>query len=374
MAENGNIGMRLRRLQASAGEFDAVIATSLENTYYYSGSYISTIRLIPNRLALLLVPRDDEPSFVVCGIEESLVKMQSPIQDVRPYVEFAESPVERLAEVMREKGLAAGRIGIEGRHLPTHYHRQLGDLLPEARIEAADGLLDAGRAVKDAEEIEALRHGARVTEEAIYTAWSQAGEGTTERAIAEGIMEGMVEGGAETLSFMCFAGGVRCSHAHPIPGEYRIGQGDLVRVDVGGLFRNYQSDVARTGVLGTPTPKQTRYYEAIFEGQRRTIEAMRPGTLVSDLYKLCKKTVEEHGIPFRSPHIGHCVGIGLHEEPIIHPFNEVPLRQDMVFYVEPFVLVPGRSAYHVEDLVRVTADGGEVLTDPDGTRQELFRL
>lgn len=374
MSENGKIEERLRRLQESVGEFDAVVATSLENTYYYSGSYISTVRLIPNRLALLLVPREDGPSFVVCNIEESLVRMQSPIQDVRAYVEFAESPVERLAEAIREKGLARGRIGVEGRHLPTYYQRRLASLLPEARIEPADEVLDGGRTVKDPDEIEALRHGARVTEEAIYTAWDEAGEGTTERAVAETIMEEMVEGGAETLSFMCFAGGVRCSYAHPVPGEYRLGQGDQVRVDVGGLFSHYQSDVARTGVLGTPTGKQERYYRAIYEGQRETIEAMRPGTLVSDLYRLCKKTVEGHGIPFQSPHIGHCIGIGLHEQPIIHPFNDVPLQEDMMFYVEPFVLVPGQSAYHVEDLVRVTADGGEVLTDPDGGRDELFRL
>jgi Xaa-Pro aminopeptidase len=375
MPSRNRILERIEKLKDRLTDFDAVVATSLENTYYLSGSYVSTIRLIPNRLAMLLVPRDGtDASFVVCNIEESLVRNHSPLTDIRPYVEFAESPVALLADAVRDRGLEDGTLGIETRHLPVHYIRQLEKLLPVARLESADDLFAEVRAVKDREEIEALEKGARVTEQAVYTAWDEAQPGDTERSVAERIMCEMITGGADILSFMCFAGGVRCSDAHPMPGDYQIAKGDLVRVDVGGLFNHYQSDVARTGVVGKPDAKQERLYGAIHRGQAEVIEAMRPGTTVRDLYHVCKKTVEREGVSFRSPHIGHCVGIDLHEDPIMHPFNETELAEDMVFYVEPFLLVPGRSAYHVEDLVRVTPEGGEVLTDPEGIRDSLYEL
>ncbi len=365
---------RIRGLRERMEGLDAVVATSLENTYYFSGSFLPTIRLIPNRLAMLVIPRDGEPTFLVCNIEESLVTRQSPLTDIRSYVEFAESPANLLAETLKEQGLENARIAFETQHLSSEDVQQMLSLLPGVRIAAADSLLHRIRAVKEPEEIDALRKGARVTEQAIYAAWSSARSGNTEREVSETIMVEMVRGGADTLSFMIFASGERCSLAHPTPGGHRIAPGEIVRVDVGGVFDNYYSDVARTGVVGRADGKQVHGYAAVQAGQEAIIEAMRPGTPVADLYRRCKRTVESNRIPFPAPHVGHSIGLGLHEEPIIHPFSEAILEEDMVFCVEPFVLVPGKEAYHVEDLVRVTPDGGQVLTDPEGLRRDLFQV
>ena len=365
------VTQRLSKLKETMGDLDAVVASSLENTFYFSRSYISTIRAIPDRLALLVVPREGEPTFLVCVIEESLVRKESPISDVRGYVEFGENPVDMLAKVLDEKGLSHGSIGIETRHISAAYRERLGRVAPRVSWRPVDAMLGRMRAIKSRQEVEALSKGGLATEAAILEAWDGARPGQTERAVALEMANGMMTRGLDLVSFLCLGAGSHCGDAHPTPGPRKLERGDIIRCDVGGIFQRYQTDVARTAVFGKPSPKQVRRYEAVFEAQRRAIAAMEPGTPVSQLWKISAETVRSYGLPFTAPHIGHSIGIGLHEDPMIQPFNNATLEEGMVFYVEPFIRAGPRDAYHVEDLVAVTPEGGRVLTDPHEERGEL---
>jgi len=368
------VRQRIRKLREMMGDLDAVVATSLENTYYFSGSYIMTIRAIPDRLALALIPRDSEPTFLVCVIEESLVRKESPIEDIRSYVEFAENPADLLGKVLKEKDLDRATIGIEARHLTAAYRHRLDRIAPGVTWRPVDDLLGRIRAIKARFEVEALTRGAEATERAIIDSWSNARIGHTERMVALDMANGMLEGGLDIVSFLCMGAGSHCGDAHPTPGSRKLRKGDLIRCDVGGLYDHYQTDVARTGVLGKPTTAQRRRYQAIFEAQQNVIEAMKPGTPARELWSLAAKTVRSHGYEFTAPHIGHSIGIGLHEDPMIQPFNDASVEEGMIFYVEPFMRTGPRDAYHVEDLVMVTPDGGVVLTDPEELRTELYIL
>jgi Xaa-Pro aminopeptidase len=132
--------------------------------------------------------------------------------------------------------------------------------------------------------------------------------------------------------------------------------------------------MARTGVVGRPTPTQSKRYEAVYEAQRQTIEAMKPGAVAGDLWRISAKVLKSYGYSLDSPHIGHSVGVGLHEEPMIQPRNSAVLELGMVCYIEPAFSPVPRDEYHVEDLVAVTEEGGKVLSDPHETRAELFVL
>jgi Xaa-Pro aminopeptidase len=365
---------RLSKLRESMGDCDAIVASSLENTYYFSGSYITTIRSIPDRLALLLVPKEGEPTFLVCVIEESLVRKESPIADIRGYVEFGENPVDLLGKVLRERGLDRATIGFEAKHISAAYRERLNRVTPYVAWRPVDDMLGRLRAIKSHQEIEALSRGALATEAAIMDGWDSARPGRTERAVALEMVNGMMSRGLDIVSFLCLGAGSHCGDAHPTPSARKLAKGEIIRCDVGGIFQRYQTDVARTAVFGKPTPKQARRYEAIYEAQRRVVLAMKPGTPVSELWKLAADTVKSYDLPFTAPHIGHSIGIGLHEEPMIQPFNQATLEEGMVFYVEPFIHLGPRDAYHVEDLVLVTPDGGLVLTDQHGRRGELLVL
>ena len=129
---------RLKEKMAETG-VDAVVAVSPENTYYLSGVFIRTQISVRDRLALVVWPTGDEPTYIVCNIEESLARAHSPIKDIRTYVEFAESPIAKLAEVLEDRGLARGTLGIEERFFTAHSYHELQRRAPKARLPAAGG-------------------------------------------------------------------------------------------------------------------------------------------------------------------------------------------------------------------------------------------
>ncbi|OFV83162.1 MAG: hypothetical protein A2W26_07670 [Acidobacteria bacterium RBG_16_64_8] len=342
--------------------FDAVIASSLENVYYLSETLILTQRLIPDRLALVLWPSGGPVTFIVCSIEESLARLESWIGDIRGYAEFTQSPIAVLADVLRERGLAGGRLGIETRHLTAAYYEELRRLLPQARLEPGDAFLERVRMVKSADEVQRLEEAATVTDRAIWDTFTSAAPGVTELVISAGLQQRLLVKGAESVAFCVLGSGDRTRMAHPLPGSRVLKIGDILRTDFGGSFRGYYSDLARTAVVGHATPHQRDVYARLWAVHSAVIEEVRPGLLACDVYELCRDQFTRARLEFNMPHVGHGLGIGLHESPLLAPHVEEPLVPGMTLAIEPMHFEPTGERYHVEDLIEVTTDGCRILS------------
>lgn len=62
------------------------------------------------------------------------------------------------------------------------------------------------------------------------------------------------------------------------------------------------------------------------------------------------------------PPTGHGIGLEVHEEPYLVGNNaETVLEENMTFTIEPGVYLVGELGVRHEDVIRVTADGYEVL-------------
>ena len=122
-------------------EFDAIIAMSPENVPYTSGVGIWSQKVIRDRLALVVWPKDGEPTLSVATNEEGYVREKSWITAVIAYAQHAESPIRLLSLVLQEKGLGAARIGFEPAYLTTDYYLELLDTMPEAKFESCEPIL-----------------------------------------------------------------------------------------------------------------------------------------------------------------------------------------------------------------------------------------
>ena len=352
---------RLLRLIESA-RLDAVVATSFENVYYGSGAQITTQRAIPDRLAAVVWSPRRNPVFIVCSIEASLAARDSWIKDLRTYEEFVTSPAALIAEAVRE--LAGGRpvVGIETHHVTTHYMEELRSALPHAKFVPADGVFDRARAVKEPDEIRRLEDAAQVTDRAIWEAFSRAEAGRTERDVAADIQQRLLLAGSEGIPFCVLGAGENTALAHPHPSARPLREGDLLRVDVGGSFDGYYSDLARTMVVGRPSQKQRDVYARLWESHEAVIQAVKPGVAARSLFELCRDQFERRGLNFQMPHIGHSLGIGLHEYPLLRPQEQAELEPGMVLAIEPLHYEETGERYHVEDLIEVTATGHRILS------------
>ena len=263
--------VRIGQLLDQSG-LDAIIAVSLENVAYLTGTWIVTQRLIPDRLALVLWPRQGEPAFVLCKGEDVAAKDDCRISDMRTYKEFHTSPVDLLADAVTEKGLSGGHLGVERRSMPTAYFEQLRERLPDARFDDCAGLLDQARMVKTPEEIEALAAAAQATERAIRMAFEEAKADDTEKDVADNMAAKLRANGADLLNFMFLGTGTRSFEWHARPGGTSLRPGHLVHTDVGGSFTGYWSDVARTVVVGKPSAKQQELYDRRVKGGEKTYQ------------------------------------------------------------------------------------------------------
>ena len=354
---------RVKSLMREQG-LDAVVAVSPENVFYMAETFIETQKSLRDRLAIALLPLEADPVMIGCVIERNTIEHETWIRDKRFYFEFRESPVRFLADAIREKKLEHGRIGIELDYLSALYYTELREYLPDTEFIPCVKLFEHVRAVKDAGEIELLAHAAQATRQAFEMAVAETHVGETERTLGLRTSKHMLDLGCDKVDFLVMGTGERSILVHALPDDSPLCDGEEGRIDFGGLFGNYNSDVARTFTIGRPDPKFEDVFSRMVEAYRAAIAACQVGAPANAPYLAAQQMCQKVGLPFDRVHEGHGLGIGGHEYPILAPDNQYLLEEDMVMCVEHAVHVDGRR-YHVEDLIRVTKNGPVILSEPD---------
>ncbi len=356
---------RLKQVMQKEG-LDVVVAVSPENTLYFAETYIMTQSSIRDRLAMAVLPLEQEPYMIGCSIEQPTILAETWIKDCYFYTEFLENPIEILARVLKEKGFDHGKVGIELDYLMAHYYRDLVRCLPDVEFVPCANLFGKVRMIKEPEEIELMSFAAKSTVKALEKALLEVHPGDTEFKLATKIKNYMLEDGADVITFMVMGTAENSFQAHKLPNDEILPDGDLMRIDYGAAYSRgklhcYNSDVARTILIGDPNPVYAEVMKKFCEAYQYTYEHVRPGISAKDLFNLCKDKCLSLGMDFACPHIGHSLGIGLHEFPILSPKEDFELQENMVFCIEPVLVSAGRK-FHTEDLVQVTADGYRVLS------------
>lgn len=354
-------------------DLDAVAVAAPENTFYLSGSEIRTQISIRERLAIVLWPRDGEPTFIVCNIEESLAKSQSWIEDLQIYVEFAESPIAKLKTVISERGLDGKRIGVETRYLSQDYYHELTS---DGRVVAvaADRLLERVRAIKTRGERELITQAFLATEEAMREAWTASGAGDTERQVADRMISGIAARGADEVRHLSLNSGPNTVVTHRTPDSTVLKVGDLVTSDFGGTWSGFSSDIARVGIVGQASSEVAREYKVYRKAYVESLLGFKPGETAAQAFDRTVKVFHTHGMELPGPHVGHSLSRGGgHENPILHPFNEQIIETGMLIAFEPVWKASDDRLYHLEDMLLITESGCEVLT-PWETHEEMIVL
>jgi Xaa-Pro dipeptidase len=342
--------------------FDVIVATSPENVAYTSGASPPSQKTVRSRLAAAIVPLEGETELIAVSLEGPVVRAQSRLDSVQLYEEFVDDPVDVVARSLRGRGLDDAAIGIEATHLSHADYARLEAALPKARLVPADGLLAELRTIKTAAEIDRIREIGAAADRITKDVFASFGAGASEREIATFIAERYADAGGDGLTMLVVGSGPRSAAVNAPPTGRVLKRGDILRLDVIGTKAHYHSDVARTAIVGEPTEEQVRVYDLLLEVHRRCLEALRPGVLSSDVYRIYSDALKQAGLP--SYHfVGHGLGITLHEEPFVNDLSSVPLAAGMVLCIEPLTLLEGRFGVQIEDEVLITEDGCELFTE-----------
>ncbi|HXG50726.1 MAG TPA: Xaa-Pro peptidase family protein [candidate division Zixibacteria bacterium] len=352
---------RLRERIAREG-LDAIVAVSPENVTYLTGFVVPSQSLMRWRHAMCLVTVDGRLSMIVIDMEATTVRAHAGIEDLRVYREFTEDPMAKLAEAVRDLKLDRGRIAIEMEYLPAGDFATLTRLAPAASWVAADAIFHKLRQIKTPREQALLRDLSKLTDRAICEALRQAREGMSELDLAGCLLGELFAGGAESYKLMIIASGERSQFPNVGPTERRLRRGDLIRMEIFGQKNGYLAGVCRTAVVGEPTDEQRRIWTNLIECKRLVMDEIRPGAPCKAVYRKFLEKFSSLGFEPIS-FVGHGIGLFLHEEPYMGRYGDEILAEGMVAAIEPLVYIPGRMGLQNKDMIRVTADGCELLSD-----------
>lgn len=345
---------RAATLAAAAG-LDAIVVGPGPDLQYLLGVEGDTIE----RLTALVLGPGVTPTVVVPRME--LAKLRTTAAGelgirVADWVD-GEDPYALVGEAAG----AVARVGVSDA-LPALHVIPIGERLG-VRLELATPVLRESRMIKDAEEIRELRRAGDAID-AVHRRvpeWLRAGR--TEREVAADIAEAIVAEGHRTVEFVIVGSGPNGADPHHEVSDRVIEEGDVVVVDIGGAVPSgYNSDSTRTYVVGTPDPAAAERIGVLVRAQQAAVDAVRPGATASEVDAAARTVLDEAGLGEAFLHrTGHGIGVSVHEEPYIAPGNDLVLREGMAFSIEPGIYFAGEWGARIEDIVVVTAEGGQRL-------------
>jgi len=272
--------------------------------------------------------------------------------------------LEQVAALVRDWD--AARVGFDDTHMTVRAHAKLaGHLADAAELVPASGLVERLRAVKDDDEIAAIRSAAALADDVYRWLTSDFGlAGHTEREVAVAMELRARELGADRLSFEpIVAAADNGALPHAEPRDVQIPRDTLVVVDYGVVKDSYCSDCTRTFATGEIDGEARECYELVRSAQAAALEAVRAGAELRAVDAVARDPIAAAGRGEQFGHgLGHGVGLEIHEAPRLAPTAEGALAGGHVVTVEPGVYVPGRFGVRIEDLTVVGAEGPEVLT------------
>jgi Xaa-Pro aminopeptidase len=327
-------------------------------------------------------------------------------------------PVDSFVPRFREIARGATRVFVPdesalyappGLTAPQSIERQLSAqiaaLVPEATIANVAPAVEQMRLIKDAHEIDALRHSARISATGMREAMARVRPGMNDRELA-GYMEYVWKReGSNRSSFspIVSSGPNAMTFFSVLRENYNavdrvMKAGDLVFVDYGAAEYNmYTADLCRTWpVSGRFTPEQRKYYDIVLEAQEAAIDAIRPGVMMVDVIKAAARVFQKYGLEqyedvakmgedkvwgiMPSPthyltrdagivrysplgrgvrDLGHHIGLETQDS---RDYSK-PLAPGMVITIEPKIYIPEKTiAIMIEDMILVTASGHENLS------------
>jgi Xaa-Pro aminopeptidase len=285
------------------------------------------------------------------------------VPDVEPVI-TRRNLIGELAEILE------GRIAFE-RVLPYGLYEVLRDggvdLVPTS------GKVESLRAVKDEQELGALRRACAITDRVFERLTDVPFVGRTEREVSWDLTRLFVEEGGEGLAFESIVGaGPTGARPHARAGNRKIGAGELVVIDAGTTVDGYASDYTRTFATGPLDGEAKEAYDTVLAAQEAALEGIRAGISGVDADALARGVIDGSAFKGKLGHgLGHGLGLDVHEAPKLSTESSDTLVPGNVVTVEPGIYLEGRYGIRIEDDVVVTEDGIENLT---GFRKDLIEV
>lgn len=364
---------KARRLMADQ-KIDAVVLMGGTSLVYFS-----KIRWgLSERMFAMVLPVKGEPFYVCPAFEEDRAREQIALgplaksADVRTWEEH-ESPYLRVAQGLKDRGIATGRLGAE-ETVRFVFSDGIAQAAPALKIVSGTPVTAGCRMIKDAHEIALMRLASQVTLKAYEAAYRALKEGMTQNDFAR-----LVATAHSKLGFDGGAGvqvGEYSALPHGSITPQTVKQGTILLIDGGCSVEGYQSDISRTFVLGKATDRMKKVFDIEKRAQAAALAAAKPGVQCQAVDAAARKVIVDAGYrpdyKFFTHRVGHGLGMDGHEWPYLVRGNTLALAPGMTFSDEPGIYIKGEFGVRLEDDMLITENGAELLTPTSPSLEDPF--
>jgi Xaa-Pro dipeptidase len=352
-----DIQARLAKLQKSLGERElaGLFFEPSENLYYFMGWRFGR----SERLVAAFIPANGQPFVFGPAFEEPLLRQGSGLEKVYTWQEH-ENPYVLFAKVLRDYGSAAATMALEPttRYVVTE---GLGQALPQMKFVNGDTVCNAQRMIKSEKEIALMRLSNDATEACIRQTWTQVKLGMTEQEVAKLLQQNYVALGLSGGGLIQFGPSSAIPHGGASPRALQ--QNEVVLMDCGTKVQAYASDITRTTVFGTASPRHEEIWQRVHQAQSAGIAAAKPGATCESVDAAARQVIQDAGYAKYFVHrLGHGIGLEGHEAPYFAGNNKTILQPGMTLTVEPGIYIQGEFGVRLEDDIVITESGCELLT------------
>lgn len=330
------------------------------------------------RLFALVLPVKGAAFYVCPAFEEGRAREQianapeGEHPDVRTWQED-ESPYERLAQGLKDRGLVSGKLGIE-ETVRFFFADGIAKAAPQATLAGATAVTAGCRMIKSAHEIALMRLASQVTLAAYEAVFHALREGMTQQQV-----EDLIATAYGQLGFPGEASvevGEYSSFPHGSSTPQIIREGSIVMIDDGCTVEGYQSDITRTFVLGKASDKMKQVFDIVHRAQAAALAKARPGVECGAVDGAARKVITDAGFgpdyKYFTHRLGHGMGMDGHEWPHLVRGNATKLEPGMTFSDEPGIYLHGEFGIRLEDDMHITENGAELFTPQSPSLEDPF--
>jgi Xaa-Pro aminopeptidase len=343
-------------------EADWFVVSDFRNIAYLSGLWGTSgeeresLLMIGQERIILIIPRMyEQTARVLPSVQDGTLTL------------VVDEERDGLFRVLVSQVQTGQKLFFEKDDIRYNEYEQIGDA-KDIRCEPVSQIVEKQRQKKSAEEISLLKQAIHLTdrvfdhvvtflEEQDYTQY-------TEQDIVEEIRTYARSIGGEGLAFEpIVACGVGSSQPHYHPDRTYLSLDSVLLLDLGITYGHYHGDLTRCVFLGEVSQKTHDTYNLVRKCNEVCIAACRPGVQAYKLYDSAVSYFETHGVASQFIHgLGHGIGLNVHERPFVRSSREDILQPGMVLTIEPGLYYPGSYGIRIEDVIMVTDDGCEVLS------------
>jgi len=340
---------------------DALYIEPGSSMFYYTGMQWGT----SERMFAMVIPAKGEIGWVCPKFEEErareLIKMGT---DIRTWEED-QSPYERVVEILKDRGVRTGTVGIEER-VRFFLYDGIRLAAPALKFVSTTPVTAGGRMFKSHAEIALMQRANDITIEAYKATRESMTEGMTQGEFAGNCAAAFRALGTSGGIFVSFGKYTAFPHGSSTP--QRLKEGDIVLMDGGCTLEGYESDITRTFVFGKPTDRQRQIWDLEKKAQDAAFAAAKIGAPCEAVDAAARKVITDGGfgpdykVPGLPHRTGHGIGLDGHEWTNFVRGNKTPIQPGMCFSDEPTIVIYGEFGIRLEDCLYIDQDGAKFFT------------